>query len=339
MESVLKSIATSAYLDRVLFSPALKKLYFDMAVASGGVTQFKHVDGSRKGLSFAADKADDKKSILLFCAAHELMYGYDLLIQIAAQMLPVVVLALRSGTPDYGADIWTPLHLRDVGWLQFYTHTLQEAYDHLALAYHMNAAEGIRMPVVVLHSSLSHGCLGRFTPREDLDMGNPLTGLATTRFGKKMSLEEAIAKMKRKSEKATLRKTYENIASHLRDLYATLGYETPEKGLPTAGRIPDGDKAIISLIPAHSPEDADRICRPLCYRPFAQDSLIDKLKNKKVVAVVEPRPAPGSTPVFRAEIGALLGEDFQGRILSHVFPPTVITLRGSDLDAVEEAMK
>ena len=67
--------------------------------------------------------------------------------------------------------------------------------------------------------------------------------------------------------------------------------------------------------------------------------MIDEMKNKKTIAVAEPRPAPGSSPVFRAEIGALLGDGYQGRIQSHVFPQAMTTLRGSDLDAIEEAMR
>ena len=211
MESILKSIAKSANLDRVLFTPALKKIYFDMAVASGGATQFKHAENIRKGLSFAADKADDKKSVLLFCSAHELMNSYDQMVQIAHDMLPVVVLALRSGAPEHGEDFWSFLHLRDTGWIQFLTHTRQETYDHLALAYHMNTTRKTRVPILILHSCLKHSSLGEFTTREELDMGNPMTGLQTSRADKKMSFEEALAKMKHKEEKPSLRKSYGSI--------------------------------------------------------------------------------------------------------------------------------
>lgn len=339
MESVLKSIAKSANLDRVLFTPALKKIYFDMAVASGGATQFKHAEGVRKGLSFAADKADDKKSVLLFCAAYELLHGYDQMIEIASKMLPVVVLALRSGIPETGEEIWSYLNLRDTGWIQFHTHTLQETYDHLALAYHMNTTRKTRLPILILHSSLRHKSLGELVPREDLDMGNPMTGLLTSRAEKKMSFEEAFAKMKHKEEKPTLRKTVGNIVPVLRDMYQTLGYTLPADGLPGAGCISKGDSAIVSLIPPDSPADADRVFRPLCYRPFTSGDWIQSLREKKKIAVVEPQPAPGSTPAFHAELTAQFGAEFHGTVQSIVFPPSITSLEAGDLERIEKSMK
>jgi hypothetical protein len=338
VESVLKSITKSANLDRVLFSPALKKIYFDMAVASGGATQFKHAENARKGLSFAADKADDKKSVLLFCAAHELMNCYDLLIEIAAQMSPVVVLALRSGLPEKGEEIWSYMHLRETGWIQFLTHTLQETYDHLALAYHMNIVKKTRLPILILQSSLKHHSLGEVVPREDLDMGNPLTGLQSSRADKKMSFEEAMAKMKHKEEKPSLRKSYESIVPTLREMYTVLGYSLPEQGLPYAGEIPASDAAILSLIPPASPDDAHRVIRPFCYRPFANQSLIVALKDKKKIAVVEPQPAPGSLPTFHAEICAQFGSDFKGVVQSVTFPTTVTSLDSDDFAEIEKRM-
>ncbi len=338
MESVLKSIAKSSNLERVLFSPALKKLYFNMAIAAGGATQFKHVDSARNGLSFAADKADDKKSTLLFCSAHELMSGYDLMIQIAAQMLPVVVLGLRSGIPDTGEENWSYLHLRETGWIQFHTHTLQETYDHLAMAYHAFAVQKMRLPILILHSSLNHDCLGEFTPRDDLDMGNPLTGLQSSRVGKTMSFEEAFAKMKHKSEKETLRGKYMPLVGNLRELYKELDYKLPEEGFPFKGAITDKESAIISMIPTESPSDADRICRMLCYRPFSVSSMANSLKNKRKIVVVEPQPSPGSVPVFHAEIMAQLGSEYNGEIISVAYPPHVASLTTDQLDELERKL-
>ena len=335
MESVLKSIATSSNLERVLFSPSLKKLYFNMAIAAGGATQFKHVDSVRKGLSFAADKAEDKKRTLLFCSADELMGGYDLMIEIASKMLPVVVLGLRSGMPDTGEENWSYLHLRETGWIQFHTHTLQETYDHLAMAYHACAVQKMRIPIMILHSSLNHDCLGEYTPREDLDMGNPLTGLQSSRVGKTMSFEEAFAKMKHKSEKDTLSGIYKPLIGNLRDLYKEIDYQLPEDGLPLKGAIFENDTAIISLIPAKSPDDENRICRMLCYRPFSAGSMTESLKNKKKIVVVEPQPSPGSVPVFHAEIMAQLGTEYNGEIISATYPPHVTSLTTNQLDELE----
>lgn len=66
MHQVLTAIAKQANLERVLFTPSLKKLYFDMAVGSGGATQFKHAESIRAALNYSAEKSADKKRALVF---------------------------------------------------------------------------------------------------------------------------------------------------------------------------------------------------------------------------------------------------------------------------------
>ncbi|RJP31747.1 MAG: hypothetical protein C4527_07140, partial [Candidatus Omnitrophota bacterium] len=184
MENVLKTITRQANLDRILFTPALKKLYFNMAVASGGLTQFKHTENSRNGLKFAADKADDNKHTLLFCAAHELIEGYAQIFEIAQKMLPVIVMAVREETPQEVDQNWSYMQLGEIGWLVFYTHTLQEIYDHLVLAYILFEVRKIPVPIMLLQSTTNIAASDSFTPIENLNLGHTLAGLQSSRAGK-----------------------------------------------------------------------------------------------------------------------------------------------------------
>ncbi|MEW6238990.1 MAG: hypothetical protein AB1656_26715 [Candidatus Omnitrophota bacterium] len=338
MENLLKFIAKQANLDRVLFTPALKKIYFDMAVASGGATQFKHADSARKGLSFIADKAGDNKHALLFCACYELIQTYDLLLQLAQQKVPAVVLALRSGVPDETAENWNYLQFNGAGWLHFHTHTLQEAYDHLALAYYLYEEKKLTLPALVLHSRLQHDSLGDFTPREELNLGNPLTGLQSARASKKMSFEDAVASMKKKKEKTTLADLYQDLPQMLREGYEALGYALPAQGLPFRGQGKE-EAAVISLVPENE-EGEEGFYRLLCYRPFAAESLLGELAAKKIVAAVEPKPSPGTTvPPFFAEISGALSSRFSRKIISVTVPSGMAVLAKNAVGEIKKIVQ
>jgi hypothetical protein len=334
MESVLKTIAKQANLDRILFTPALKKMYFGMAVASGGATQFKHADSIRKGISFCADKADDKKHILLFCAVHELIHGYDLMIKYASEMLPIVVLATKSGAPETGSDNWSYMQLNHTGWIQFHTHTLQEVYDHLAMAYHLFEAHKVRIPILILQSSLSHNTLGSFEPHKDIDLGNPLTGLQTTRTSKKEDpFAAAFASMKKKKEPPTLSDSCVKVIPLIKQAYETFGYEVPGEGFPIGGSFQD-EPAILSMLPVDDEADQDRVTRLLCYRPWAIDSLKESLLKKNRVVVVEPSLTPGSTLPFYSEVCSVLS-DTKVKVDSVTFPASKTVLTGEDIREIE----
>jgi len=336
VHKVLKTIAQQANLDRVLFTPALKKIYVEMALAAGGATQFKHVEDVRKGLSFAADKADDEKHILLFCTSHELFLGYDMLVRSAAEMLPFVVLATRSEVEDKFNDNWSFLQFRDTGCIQFHTHTLQEVYNHLAIAYHMFETKNVRLPVLVLHSSIMQKNQ-TFAPREELEMGNPLVGLESSRVRRKLGFDEALALAKAEKARPTLRSIHATLVENLREIYSNLGYVLPEEGLPYRGEFAKGDIAVLSMVPADvEDERSDHITRLLCYRPIAMGSLMKQMAEKKIVVVIEPRPTPGSLPAFFTEIRTTMPPEFKGQVISITCPANMTILYSKHLDHIDE---
>ncbi len=342
MQDVLSTIAKQANLDRVLFTPAVKQLYFDMAVAGGGGMQFKHADTTRNGIAYATDKADDKKRALLFCSFQELFTAYDHFIRIANDLVPVVILALREEVRAKSKPNLSPLFLRDSGWIQFWTHTYQEAYDHLAIAYALNQEKQIRVPVMIMQSAMDGGDQTEYTAGEDLDLGSPLKGLESSRAGKpKMSFEDAFEKMKRKKEPPSLPNSYRQLASALPDLYSRLGYEATADSLPLVGKLDDADVAILSLLPAPADIEANgytgdgvkcAFLRPLCYRPLAFAETARKLGQMKALAVVEPAVTPGVwTPPFFSEVAALLCSISSTRLFSVTIPTEQTVLKEAEI--------
>ena len=341
MQEVLVAIAKQAGLDRVLFTPAVKQLYFEMAVAGGGVTQFKHADSTRNGLSYAADKADDKKRALLFCGYQELFTAYDQFIRIANDLLPLVILVIREEIRGRSKPNLSPLFLRDTGWVQFWTHTYQEAYDHLTLGYLLHEEKKIRLPVMVLQSAMDGGGHREFRTRDGLNLGSPLKGLETSRVEKKMSFEEAFARMKKKKDPPTLPGSYRRLAPALPELYGQLEYKASTDSLPVVGKIRDAELGILSLLPAPAEIERDgyegdgtkcAFVRPLCYRPLALAETVDRLSRLDAVAVVEPASTPGvSRPPFFSEIAALLPSSSSTRLHSVTIPTAKATLEESNI--------
>ena len=349
MQDLLVAIAKQAGLDRVLFTPAVKQLYFEMAVASGGVTQFKHAETTRKGLSYAADKADDKKRALLFCGYQELFTAYDQFIRIANDLIPIVILVIRDEIRGASKPNLSPLFLRDSGWVQFWTHTYQETYDHLALGYLLHETKKISLPVMVLQSEVNGGGCQEFHVNEKLNLGNPMKGLESSRAGKtKMTFEEAFARMKKKEEPPTLPRSYRELVSALPELYRQCGYEASEDSLPVVGKIQDANWGILSLFPAPAAIERDGyesdgkrtiFVRPLCYRPLALAETINRLAQLDALAVVEPAVTPGvAASPFYGEIAALFPSSSTTRLRSVTIPTAKVLLDDKDIARIAEEL-
>ncbi len=343
MENVLKAITRQANLERILFTPAMKKLYFDMAVGSGGLTQFKHTDSTTGGLKFVADKADDNKHTLLFCGAHELIQGYDQLFDIAQRMLPVIVLAVREETPEEWDQNWSYMQLGEIGWLVFFTHTTQEIYDHLVLAYSLFELHKIKIPVMILQSTTTPSYPGSFQPKENINLGHTLAGLQTSRVGRDKfdDLASAFKAAQEKNIKQTLRAMFDKVVENIREEYDKLNYAIPEEGLPFKTHCKEGNRAIVSILP---PSDGVEIkdctfLRPYCFRPSVQRGMHPLLADKERIAMVEPLPSPGIvTPTFFAEMSHLNRSDLADKMMPFVVPPPSGILSQQQVDDIMKIM-
>lgn len=337
MQSVLNTIAKQANLERILFSPGLKKMYFELAVSAGGAATFKHADSIRNGLTTAIKDLDREKKSLLFCHTHELIPAYDMMIHAAVDMHPVAVLAVRGGKSPAGV-YWSDLELLRNGWVVFHTHTLQELYDHLAISYHIYAEKKFSLPVLVIHSSLQHKSMGDWNEKEGINLGAPTGDFSAKKTGPK-SFADAFAAMEKKKSPPSLQGEIDKVVPALRDVYQEFGYSLPESGLPYQGSFSANDMAVISQFPADDEawlDDADfDFIRPLCLRPSATDSLTTQLQQKKSIIIVETEPTPGSTtPPYFADWCAALQSSFNGEIQSATFPVGTTVLKSSELKSI-----
>ena len=174
-------------------------------------------------------------------------------------------------------------------------------------------------------------------PREELEMGNPLVGLESSRVRRKLGFEEALALAREEKARPTLRSIHATLVENLREIYSNLGYVLPEEGLPYRGEFAKGDIAVLSMVPADvEDERSDHITRLLCYRPIAMGSLMKQMAEKKIVVVIEPRPTPGSLPAFFTEIRTTMPPEFKGQVISITCPANMTILYSKHLDHIDE---
>lgn len=337
MQTVLNTIAKQANLERILFSPGLKKMYFELAVGAGGAATFKHADSIRNGLTTVIKDLDREKKSLLFCHTHELIPAYDMMLHAAVDMNPIAILSVRGGSPPAGM-FWSDLDLLHTGWVIFHTHTLQELYDHTAIAYHVYAEKKFSLPILIVHSALQRQSSGGWSAKEGINLGAPTGDFAAKKTGPK-SFAEAFAAMEKKKAPPSLHSEMYKVVPALRETYQEFGYTLPEFGLPYKGSFSENGCAMISQFPADDESALDKadfdFIRPLCIRPFAHDSLIQQLKQKKSIIMIEQQPMPGTlAPPYYAEWKSVLLPEYTGEIRSHTVSAGTTLLSHSDLESI-----
>lgn len=336
MQKTLITIAKQAYLERVLFTPAQKSLYFELAMGSGGASQFKHIEGIRSGMSYAAGKAKEDRQVLLVCAAHELAFIADQMMQFARNLTHTVIVAVHTERPEGETPLGSPWAYGLMGWAVFQTCTPQELYDHLALAYALRHQEDVPIPCLV-HYTPAAASDSEITPNESLDLGNPTTEWGKAPAKKGLDFDAALAAVKQKQEKPTLGGTYPKVQPALRAIYDTLAYACPPQGLPLEGVPVNDDWAVITSLPPAEPRP--NWIRLLCQRPLDAQGLIHALQTVRKVAVVESAPPPGVTvPPFFAEISGALRARRSIEVIGTTVETPCVSLPDDIAVAVEEQL-
>jgi len=308
LEAVLNTIAAQAGLERVLFTPAMKQHYFEMAVSAGGKTQFKHVDSIRDGVKYAADRANDKKRALLVCSVTDLVFAYDMLVRAVNDMQPIVIISVfdRVSPVLENHAAFTQFHA--AGCLQFITHARQSLYDHLVLAYQLFEDHQVNLPVLIHQTT--YNAPGELNSRDEINLGGSSDTFGPSKKTKGLDFDAALQSIHKKQEKKSVLSEYATINDTLNQCYKRMGFKSAETGFPFAGEAGSEDWAIVSLIPAQEEDKQHCIMQPMCYRPSLFGEIAEKLNDKKAVAVIEPKPAPGiKVPPFFAEFSTLLPLD------------------------------
>ena len=316
-------------------------------VADGKLdANFITMEGEHSSLACAAAACSTGVRVFLATSSHGLAYMNEMLCWVAGARLPIVMVNVNRiiGAPwSIGSDQTDSLMARDVGWIQIYCSTAQEALDTVIQAYRL--AEQLQNPVMVCYDGflISHTVEVVDLPDQDqvdtflppltmpyiLDHRDPHTfHISVTASSGVMS------QLRKKSHDAVI-----NAAEVLKDIdseyYEVFGRKY---GLVETYK---NDDAEISLLAVSSMAGTARVAvdelrkkgravglvRQRLFRPTPIESLKIALQDKTKIIVLNRNLSPGVGGFFSQELRA----GFYGLPNSPEIVDVVLGIGGEDI--------
>ncbi|MBD3245079.1 MAG: pyruvate ferredoxin oxidoreductase [Candidatus Moranbacteria bacterium] len=312
---------------------------FSKFAADGKVNgQIIHVESEHSALSAAVGAQAAGVRSMTASASAGLALMYEILGVASGLRLPIVAnIANRalSAPINIHCDHSDSMGVRDSGWIQIYSETAQEAYDHNFLA--LKLAEKVMLPGMVMQDGfITSHCMenvelladesarefiGDYSPAHSLlDVQNPITVGA-------LQLTDYYFETKRQQVKAMEKvdEIYDDVEKMLR-AYTKRSYPKLETYF-----MEDAQTAIIVL--NSTAGTAKAVCqklrkknfkvgviKPRLFLPFPQKELVKIVKNLKSIAVLDRALSFGSdAPLVKEVKNALFGMKKRPKIQSCVF--------------------
>ncbi|MHC1567952.1 MAG: transketolase C-terminal domain-containing protein [Candidatus Syntropharchaeia archaeon] len=113
---------------------------------------FVHVESEHSALAACIGASSMGVRTFTATSSHGLMYMCEMVHWAAIARLPIVMVNVNRALGP-GWNIWADhtdaLSLRDSGWIQFYTSTVQEVYDTVLMAFKIAENQRVMLPVMV----------------------------------------------------------------------------------------------------------------------------------------------------------------------------------------------
>jgi len=255
-----------------------------------------------------------------------LLLMLEVLFNIAGMRLPVV-LCCANRAVSAPINIWNDwqdaLTVRDAGLIQLYAEDNQEACDMHIQAYKIAEDHNVLLPVIVNLDGfvLTHSYdpiefptqdevdrfLPQYEPLEHLDVKNPMSfGLMAgpdrymeTRYALQESIKGAKSVIKKVAE--DFKKAFGRYYGGLVEEYKT---EDAEVVVVSMGSIISTIKDVVDELR----EEGEKIgvLKIRTYRPFPKEEVMEVLKGKKRVVIIEKCVSIGGTGILTADIKASL---------------------------------
>lgn len=324
-------------------------------VADGLVhTEFVAVESEHSAMSACCGSAAAGARTITCTSSQGLALMHEVLYIAAGNRLPIVLINVNrtlSAPLNIHCDHSDSMGSRDAGWIQLYCENVQEVYDTVIQAVRIAEHPAVFLPVMVNLDGfvLSHsverlevlgddqvrGFVGPFRPAVDLlNLGNPpaLGALVAPEFYFEHKYAQWVA------------------MDRARGAVAEVGREFGERfgrsyGLLDPYRLEDADLALVVLGSTAGTARVvvddlrDRgiragMLRIRCFRPFPADEIVEALKGKKAVAIMDRAGTQGG------EGGPVFGEVRAALYTRGVFLPVInyiYGLGGRDVPAASVA--
>lgn len=239
-------------------------------------------------------------------------------------LMPVANRAL-SAPINIHCDHSDSMMCRDSGWIQIYTESAQEFYEHLILAFKVAKDPNVFLPAMVMTDGFitTHqiervkifddneitNYLGEYKPPYDLlDIKNPILvgpfALQDSYFEFKISQEEAMENVKEvfKKESEELKK----ITGSDYDYFEKYQLDDADYVIVVMSSTAGTTKAVIDKL--RKKGEKVGLLKPRLFRPFPYKEIEESLSGKKAVAVLDRSLSFGANPPLYAEIKQAVGD-------------------------------
>jgi phenylglyoxylate dehydrogenase alpha subunit len=240
-------------------------------------------------------------------AAQGLMFMYEACINVATMRLPVVmVIVCRELTAPHGVTCGEQdaISARDAGWIQIHTESCQEILDSIIMAYRLAESPDILVPVTICYDGffLSHlweqvyipsiEAVQRFLPPLQMapvvDPQSPMipTPSLPPGLGTEYRYKHSAALERAKTKYEIIDKEFqENFNRSYGGTIEQYKCEDAEIVLVTMGSCTGTARTVID----QKRDEGVKVglIKVRMYRPFPKERLLDALKDKKAIGVID----------------------------------------------------
>ncbi len=301
------------------------------------------VESEHSAMSAAVGAASAGARVASATAANGLAFMWEVLYIASGAHLPIVLAignralsAPINGFADHGESMGA----RDAGWIQFYSESVQEAYDNVIQAFRVGEDERVRLPVMV--------CLDGFLLTHTSENITMEADEAVKEFVGPYRAEYSLIdpdkpvshglsdpptyymehKMRQQASMEQARQVVEEVGAEFGQrfgrrygLVEAYHMEDAETAIVILGSESGRVKGVVDVLRQAGQKVG--VLRIRCVRPFPDEQIVRQLLGLKAVAVMDRSYAPGAVgaPMFQEIRSALF--DYRGSA-----PPVVNRIYG-----------
>lgn len=315
---------------------------FSEFVADGLVdTEFITVESEHSAMSACIGASAAGGRVMTATSSAGLAFMWEVLYVAASTRLPIVMPVVNralSAPINIHCDHSDSMGARDAGWIQLFSENAQEAYDNTIQAVQIAEREDVRLPVMVMSDGFitSHAVerveieedeavkrfIGPFRPTYPLlEIDNPVT------YGP-FDLYDFYMEHKRQQAEV-MGRAKEAVIEVGEEFGKTFGRSY---GLLEKYRLDDAEVAIAVLSStagtARGVVDDLRgrgikagLLKPRCFRPFPSQEIVEALKDKAVVGVMDRSYSFGALggPLFMEICAAFQVQGLTTKVVDYIF--------------------
>lgn len=249
-------------------------------------------------------------------------------------VMPMVNRAL-SAPINIHCDHSDSMSTRDLGWIQIFCETAQEAYEYTFLA--LRLAEKVLLPVMVMQDGFftSHNVepveiysdqtikkfIGQYKPKYFLlDIEKPITigPLALADYYFEIKYQEIEAMEEARKVYLETGKELKKVTGNDYPYFEKYKLDDAEAAIVVSSSSAGTTKTVIDKLRKEGKKVG--LLKPILFRPFPQNEIRDSLKHLKSLAVLDRSVSFGSdAPLFSEIKNALYFLDKKPRLQSYVF--------------------